>query len=122
MGFIADTVRDDGLNHAKTSGTRLDICSSEPATYAAAVGAASLGNKTGLALTGPADAASGRKVSIPIVTDGNVTAAGTATHWALTDGVGELIATGDIAPDQVVTDGNTWKTTAAIDLSFPDVA
>lgn len=46
MSFIADAVFDSGLSYAQTNGTRLDICSSEPTTYAAATSTATLGNST----------------------------------------------------------------------------
>lgn len=84
MSFIADYAL-DGMLAKIIEGNRLDICSSEPATYAAATGAASLGNDTTVSVGAAADRTpNGRKVTVP-ATSGNVTATNTATHWALTD-------------------------------------
>ena len=44
MAFINDEVFDQGLDYADTNGTRIDICSQEPATYAAATSTFTLGN------------------------------------------------------------------------------
>jgi len=111
MPFIADTVFDNGLSYAQTNGTRLDITSSEATTYAQATSTATLGNDTvtvGAPSNGTVD---GRRVEIPAITAGTVTGTGTATHWALTDGASELIATGTIT-SQAVTSGNTFSLTA----------
>lgn len=119
--FISDEVRDQGLDYADTNGTRIDICSSEPANYAAVAGV-SLGNKTGLNTGATQDGAvDGRRVQVPAIVDGNVTANGTATHWALTDGLGILVATGALSSSQVVTSGNTF-TLDPIDITIRDAA
>lgn len=120
MPFIADRVLDFGLNVLDTEANRLDICSSEPATYAAATGSASLGNKTPLSIGPPAARApSGRRVTVAAIADGSVTATGTATHWAITDTVnGRLLATGALAASQLVTNGNTF-TLGAFDAGIP---
>lgn len=118
MPFIADTVFDNGLTVITTNGDRLDICSSEPATYAA-VATASLGNSvvtTGSPANGAVD---GRRVIVGAITAGTVTATGTATHWALTDGTGVLYATGALAASQAVTSGNTF-TLDAISITIRD--
>lgn len=121
MAFLNDEVFDQGLDYATTNGTRIDICSSEPANYAAVSGA-SLGNKTGLT-TGATEAGDtdGRKVVVPAITDGSVTSTGTATHWALTDGSAILVATGSLSASQAVTSGNTFSL-GAIDLTIRDAA
>ncbi len=119
MPFMADYVFDAAL--AKIiEGNRLDICSSEPATYAAATGAASLGNDTTVSVGAAADRApNGRKVTVPI-TGGNVTATNIATHWALTDPANSrLLATGALSASQAVTSGNTFAL-AAFDIGIPD--
>jgi hypothetical protein len=120
MPFIADRVLDLGLNVLDTEANRLDICSSEPAAYAAATGSASLGNKTSLSIGAPAARApSGRRVTIAAITDGIVTATGTATHWAITDTANSrLLATGSLSASQVVTNGNTF-TLGAFDIGIP---
>jgi hypothetical protein len=120
MPLIADYAL-DGLLAKVQEGTRLDICSSEPATYAAATGAASVGNKTGVSVGVPGDRTpNGRKVTVPAVTGGSVTGTNTATHWALTDPANSrLIATGTLAASQAVTTGNTFSL-AAFDIGVPD--
>jgi hypothetical protein len=121
MAFINDEVFDQGLDYADTNGTRIDICSSEPANYAAIAGV-SLGNKTGLN-TGATQngAVNGRRVIVPAITDGAVTATNTATHWALSDGASILVATGALSSSQAVTSGNTF-TLDAISITIADAA
>lgn len=112
MPYLNDEVRDQGLDWAAANGSRLEICSQEP-TSAAEVTTYSLGHRDGITVGAPADAAGGgRGVEIPAVTDGTVTATGTATHWALWDGAGTLVAAGGLAASQAVTSGNTWTTPA----------
>lgn len=124
MAFINDEVFDQGLDYADTNGTRIDICSAEPTTYALATtaGANSLGNKTGLNTGVTQDGATdGRRVIVPAITDGSVTNTGTATHWALTDGTSVLIATGALSSSQSVTASNTF-TLDAISITIRDAA
>lgn len=123
MALISDFVLDAALNVFTTSATRLDITSSEPTTYAQATSTASLGNKTGITVSAPANATpNGRMVTISAITDGTVTATGTATHYAITDPANSrLLAAGAISSPQVVTSGNVFTTSAA-NIRFPDVA
>lgn len=122
MPFISDEVFDQGLDYADTNGTRIDICSQEPVSYAEATSTYTLGNKTGLNTGATQDGATdGRRVIVPAITDGSVTGTGTATHWALTDGTSVLIATGALSASQAVTSGNTF-TLDAISLTIRDAA
>lgn len=123
MAFINDRVFDLGLNVLDTEANRLDICNAEPATYAAATTTNSLGNKTSFAIGAPADRTpTGRKITTPSITDGTVTATGTASHWAITDtGNSRLLATGALSASQAVTSGNVF-TLAAFDIGIPDAA
>ena len=118
MAFLNDNVFDSGLVYATTNGTRLDVCSSEPANYAG-IAAVTLGNDT--VVTGSAGAGSpdGRAVVVPAITAGSVTATGTATHWALSDGAGILVATNTLSAPQAVTNGNTF-TLDAINITLRD--
>lgn len=111
MPFINDRLYDLGLNVLDTEANRLDICSSEPATFAAATTTVSLGNKTTLSIGAPAAGSpSGRKVTIAAFSDGTVTATGTATHYAITDTVNSrLLVTGPLSASQVVTFGNSFS-------------
>lgn len=117
--FINDNVFDQGVNYADTNGTRIDILSQAVTTYADR-GTYTLGNKTGLN-TGAAQngATDGRRVIVPAITDGTVTATGTATHWALSDGSAVLIACGPLTASQSVTSGNTF-TLDAISITIRD--
>ena len=122
MACINDEVFDQGLDYADTNGTRIDICSQEPTTYAEATSTYTLGNKTGLN-TGATEAGAvdGRRVQVPAITDGSVTGTATATHWALTDGSAILVATGALTTGQAVTSGNTF-TLDAISIGIRDAA
>lgn len=118
--FINDEVRDQGLDWADTNGTRMDVCSQAPTTYTEATSTYTLGNKTGLNTGATQDGATdGRRVVTPAVTDGSVTGTGTATHWALTDGVSNLISTGPLSASQALTSGNTF-TLDAISITTRD--
>jgi hypothetical protein len=123
MPFISDRILDLGLNVLDTEANRLDICSSEPTTYAAAIGAASLGNKTSLSIGAPATRTpSGRRVTVAAFSDGSVTATGTATHWAIVDTANSrLLATGNLASSQAVTNGNVFSL-GAFDVGIPGAA
>jgi hypothetical protein len=120
MAYINDEVFDQGLDYADTNGTRIDICSQEPVSYAEATSTYTLGNKTGLN-TGATQngASSGRRVIVPAITDGAVTGTATATHWALTDGASILVATGQLSSSQAVTNGNVF-TLDAISITIAD--
>lgn len=122
MAYLNDEALDQGLDWVDTNGTRIDICSQAPTTYTEATSTYSLGNKTGLntGATQNGDS-SGRKVVVPAITDGTVTATGTATHWALTNGSDTLIAWQTLSSSQAVTSGNTF-TLGAIDITIPDPA
>lgn len=120
MPFLNDAVFDNGLSELSTNGTRVDITSAEATTYTEAITTFSLGNKTAHTITAPADrTGGGRKVTSPEITDGSVTATNTATHWAITDGVSVLLATGTLSASQGVTSGNTF-TLSTFDIGIPD--
>ena len=70
MPLIADSVFDAGLATVQSGGTRIDICSSEPTSYAT-IARVTLGNKTGLTTGAPANGAvNGRRVTVPAITIG----------------------------------------------------
>lgn len=123
MSFLNDRVLDLGLNVLDTEANRLDICSSEPTTYTQATSTNSLGNKTGFAIGSPAARTpTGRKVTTAAITDGTVSATGTATHYAITDTVNSrLLATGALSASQAVTSGNVF-TLPAFDIGIPGAA
>ena len=119
MAYINDEVFDQGLDYADLNGTKIDICSAEPANFAG-IAAITLGNKTGLNTGAPEPGVpDGRKVVVPAITDGAVSATGNATHWALSDGASILVASGLLTASQAVTIGNTF-TLDAIDITIRD--
>lgn len=121
MALIADAVFDAGLAYVITNGTKINICSAEPANFAAIAGV-TLGNKTGLTCGAAQNGAvNGRRTIVPAITDGSVTGTGTATHWALSDGASILVATGALSASQSVTNGNTF-TLDAISITIADAA
>lgn len=118
MALIADSVLDTALQVMTTNGDTINICSSEPANFAA-IAAANLGNATvttGSPQNGDTD---GRKVVVGAISNGSVTGTGTATHWALSDGTATLYASGSLTASQTVTNGNTF-TLDAINITIRD--
>lgn len=114
MPTVQDRVLDLGLNALKTEATHIYICSAEPATFTAASSTNALGNKNfgaGAVIPGAiaAGAPNGRTVATAAITDGTVTATGTAAAWAITDNTNSrLLATGTLSATQGVTSGNTF--------------
>ena len=121
MASLANAVLDDGLSTLTTNGTSIDICSTEPTTYAQATSTYSLG--TSSTTTGsPADrTGGGREVTVAAVTDASVTGTGTASFYAITDGSGTLYATGGLSTSQSVTVGNTFSL-GSFTIGIPDPA
>lgn len=121
MAFITDYVFDAALSKLDTEANRLDICSTEPTTYTQAITTYSLGNKTSLSVGAPADRSpNGRKVTVAAITDGNVTATGTAAYWSIVDTANSrLLATGALSASQAVTNGNTFSI-GAFDIGIAD--
>ena len=119
MAFINDSVFDSGLSWADTNGTRLDITSTDPVGVYATVTGNTLGNDTVNTGTPEAGATDGRRVIVPAITAGSVTGTGTATHWALTDGSANVVASGLLTASQAVTSGNTF-TLDAISITLRD--
>jgi len=123
MPFISDEVFDGGLDYADTNGTRIDICyTQEPTNYTEATSTYTCGNKTGLN-TGATEAGAtdGRRVQVPAITDGSVSATQTAGWWALTDGATLFVAANALSATQAVTSGNTF-TLDAISITIRDAA
>ena len=115
MPFLNDRVYDNGLTVLDTEATTLHICSSEPATFGA-VASVTLGNVAlGAADIGAPGAGSpnGRQVTVQSKTGGNVTATGTASHYAITDTTNSrLLAASTLTASQAVTNGNTFATSS----------
>jgi hypothetical protein len=117
MPFLNDRVFDNGLTVLDTEANRVDICSLEPTTYTQATSTNTLGNASGVNFPGigspAAGSPNGRQVTVNAVTNGSITATGTATHYAITDtGNSRLLATGALSASQAVTNGNTFSTSS----------
>jgi hypothetical protein len=119
MPYLNDRVFDLGLNVLDTEANRLDICTTEPATYVQAITTYTCGNKTSLSIGAPAAGAiSGRKVTVAAINDGTVTTTASAAFWGVTDTVNSrLLAAGALATAQTVTGGNTF-TLGTIDITL----
>lgn len=123
MATISDYVLDAALSKLDTEANRIDITSQEAGNYTQATSTYTLGNSTSLSFGAPTDGdTGGRKVTAAAITDGSVTAGGTATHYAITDtSNSRLLATGSLTTSQDVTSGNSF-TIAAFDVEIPDPA
>ena len=124
MPFINDNTLDNGLAALKAGASHVYICSVEPATFTAASSTNALGNKNfGAGAVYPAaiaaGAPSGRKLTMAAVTDGAVTAGGTASHYAVTNNAASRLEIAQaLTGSQVVTSGNVF-TLAAVDVRLP---
>jgi len=121
--YLHDDVFDSGLSVLDTLVENLYICSTLPTTFTEASSTYKLGTKATPTVSAPADrAGGGRKVTVSAITDGAVSANGTAGFYALTDdSLSKLLAQGDLASTQVVTNGNTFTLTS-FDIGIPDPA
>ena len=115
MASIADRVYDNGLTVLDTEANKILITSAEATTYTQANATYALGNSTSLSIGAPAArSGGGREVTIAAITDGSVTATGTATHYAIVDTANSrLLATGSLSASQAVTSGNTFTLSSA---------
>lgn len=121
MATLNDRVFDNGLTVLDTEANKITITSQEATTYTEGNATYALGNSTSISISAPADrTGGGRKVTVSAITNGSVTANGTATHYAILDTVNSrLLATGSLTASQVVTSGNTF-TLSAFDIGIPD--
>jgi len=111
MPYLNDADLDALLNNARPDMETLHICSQEPTNYTEASSTYSLGNKAAPSVAAPSDrGGGGREVVVSAISDENVTATGTATHWAMVrnTATARLVATGALASSQAVTNGNTF--------------
>lgn len=122
MPFLNDNVLDNGPAYIVANGSRMDICSQEPANWTEASSTYTLGNKTGLSPGALENGSpSGRRTRIPAITDGSVTGTATATHWAFSKPTAteELLAAQALSAGQAVTGGNTFSLDA-VDITMLD--
>jgi hypothetical protein len=123
MATLNDRVFDNGLTILDTEANKIVITSQEATTYTEANATYALGDSTSLSIAAPSDrAAGGREVVVAAITDGSVTATGTASHYAIIDTVNSrLLATSTLTANQAVTSGNTF-TLSTVSISIPDPA
>ena len=121
MASIADRVLDNGLTVLDTEANKITVTSQESTTYASANSTHPLGSSTSLSIGSPADrSGGGREVTVAAVTDGSISATGTASHYAILDTSNtRLLATGSLSASQSVTSGNTF-TLASFKIGIPD--
>lgn len=121
MPFINDSVLKDLEAFGGTT-VRVDITTSLATTYSN-VTSNTLGNKTSVAMAAVGDAGNdGQKVSMASsITDGTVTTAGTASHYALSNGSNLVYASGELAGNVAVATGSPF-TLAIVDVIIRDAA
>lgn len=119
MARIVDSVFDLALQEIASFGDTINICSAEPANFAG-IAAVELGQAT-VSVGAPTDGdVDGRKVVVgAVTTGGTISATGTATHWALSNGADTLYATGSLTASQSVTINNSF-TLDAISITIRD--
>jgi hypothetical protein len=123
MATLNDRVLDNGLTVLDTEADKIVITSQAATTYAEANATFALGNSTSLSIAAPTDrGAGGREVVVAAISDGAVTATGTASHYAIIDTVNSrLLAVSTLTTSQAVTNGNTF-TLSSISIGIPDPA
>jgi hypothetical protein len=123
MATLGNRVYDNGLTTLDTEANKILVTSQEETTYTNANSTYALGNSTSLSINAPADrTGGGRKVTVAAISDGSITATGTATHYAIVDTTNSrLLATAALTASQSVTNGNTF-TLATFDIGIPDPA
>ena len=121
MASIAERVLDNCIRVLDTEANKITVTSQESTTYASANSTHALGSSTSLSIGSPADrSGGGREVTVAAVTDGSISATGTASHYAILDTSNtRLLATGSLSASQSVTSGNTF-TLASFKIGIPD--
>lgn len=115
---LGDYTIEHGLNELSTNCDKIFICAENPTSYANATsGANSLGSKNFGAGNAFGAVTSrglgGRQVSSVAITDGSITANGTAAVWAAVDSANSrLLAFGTLSGGKVVTNGEAFSLTS----------
>ena len=113
MSYLNSNVLDSGLAWLVTNGTKLDVCTSEPASYGD-IATYTKGNKTSLTIGSPgARSPSGRKVTVPSISDGSVSGDGQVGYWAISNGSNTLCAAGALSSPQTEIE-ERWLEQAAL--------
>lgn len=119
--YLIDASKDAALNYLDTNVTQLFITSALCATYAEASSTYKLGVKASPSVSAATDdGTTGRKITVSAITDGTVSASGTASHIALCS-ADTLLAAYPLNAPVAVTSGLTFTLTAH-DINLPDPA
>lgn len=122
MPFLHNDVFDNGLNVIDANTENLYITDEEVSVFAN-LAAATLGVKAAPTIAAPSDrGGGGREVVVSAITDGTVSATGTASHYALVDdSASKILAAGPLNAPQGVTNGNVFTLTQFA-VGIPDPA
>ena len=117
-----NTVLDAALALLKSSADAVQVCTSEPTTYAEANSTYNLatGAITSADWTGPADDASGRKLTFDGKGSISVTSSGSAQHVAWTKASGSLLYCITTCSAQSLTSGNSVTVPGSIVIAIAD--
>ena len=117
--YLSPNVRDQGLDYLVAHGSRLDILSQAPLSYAD-IATYSLGNYTSVSYTGPVTVSGdSRKVTVDAqAAGGSITATGLASYYCISDGVSELLVVNALNANVGVANPGTFSSTA-IDITLP---
>lgn len=123
MASLHDDVYDNGLSQLTSLTETLYLLSADPGLTWANIATYALGSKSSPTIGSPADrTGGGRKVTVSAITDGSVSATGTAAYYATTDdSATKILASGSLLSSQVVTLGNVF-TLPSFDIGIPDPA
>ena len=124
MAFIGDRVFDFGLEVLTTECNLLTLCTQEPTTYTEARTTYKIAENLNPSIDPPSDRAGGGReaVIIAVALGGQVTANGTATHFALVDtATNRLLVVGELASSIVLTTSDSF-TLDEFTVGIPDPA
>ncbi|MEA1998776.1 MAG: hypothetical protein U9N61_05575 [Euryarchaeota archaeon] len=123
MAALHDDVFDNGLSAIDDNTENLHILSADPGLTWGNIATYKLGTKATPTIAAPSDrSGGGREIVVAAITDGSVSATGTATHYAVTDeSLSKILATGSLSSSQAVTSGNTFTLTEFA-IGIPDPA
>lgn len=122
MAALHNDIFDNGLS-ALDNTEKLVLLTADPGLTWANIASYLVGEKSSPTIGAIADrSGGGREREIAAITDGSISATGTASHYALTDdSASKILASGSLSSSQSVTLGNTFTCTA-FTIGIPDPA
>jgi len=126
MANINDAVLDAAIQYIIDNAENIYVLSADPGLNYGNIATYKLGTKAApLALVGtnPKDGSpNGRRVEYDAISDGVVDAAGTATHFAITDdSASRILASAPLSVNKDLAMGSPWTLTA-FSITIPDAA